>query len=113
VIEAMGERAARRYFQSAERFDSREALRLGLIHEYSELEALDERLAALITALCSVGPAAQAHSKRLIAALHGRSPSDPAVLEQTAQSIATVRAGEEARAGIAAFFARGKPPWAQ
>jgi methylglutaconyl-CoA hydratase len=113
VIEAIGERAARRYFQSGERFDAPEALRLGLIHECSEPDALDDRLAALITALCSVGPQAQAHSKRLIAALHGRSPSDPAVLEQTAASIATVRAGEEAREGIAAFFARRKPPWAQ
>jgi methylglutaconyl-CoA hydratase len=106
VIDAIGARAARRYFQTGERFDAPEALRLGLIHEHCAAEALDAQLAALLAALCSVGPGAQAHSKRLIAALHGRNPTDPAVLEQTAQSIAAVRAGEEARAGVAAFLAR-------
>jgi methylglutaconyl-CoA hydratase len=112
LIQAMGARAARRYFQTGERFDVHAALRLGLIHEHTQSDALDTQLASLLAALCSVGPAAAAHSKRLIAELHNRCPSDPEVLELTAQSIATVRAGAEAREGIAAFFARRKPRWA-
>ena len=36
---------------------------------------------------------------------------DPQVAEQTARSIAEVRAGDEAREGIAAFFAKRKPSW--
>jgi methylglutaconyl-CoA hydratase len=112
VIQAIGARAARRYFLTGERFDAREALRLGLIHEHSAAEALDTQLATLVTALCNVGPDAQAHSKRLIADLQGRSPVDATVLEMTAQSIATVRASAEAGEGIAAFFAKRKPRWA-
>jgi methylglutaconyl-CoA hydratase len=112
VIEAIGARAARRYFQTGERFDAPEALRLGLIHEYCDAEALDRQLAALLAALQQGAPLAQAHSKRLIADLQGRNPTDAALLEHTAESIAQVRAGQEARAGIAAFFARRKPPWA-
>jgi enoyl-CoA hydratase/carnithine racemase len=113
LIEAIGERAARRYFQTGERFDAPQALRLGLIHEHCDAEALDRQLAALLAALHEGAPLAQARSKRLIGALHGRSAADPEVLEHTAESIARVRAGQEAREGIAAFFARRKPPWAQ
>ena len=113
LIEAIGARAARRYFQSGERFDAPCALRLGLIHEHCAAAELDRQLAALCAALCSGAPAAQAHSKRLIAALQGRSARDETLLEQSAQDIAQIRAGEEAREGMAAFFARRKPHWAQ
>jgi methylglutaconyl-CoA hydratase len=111
VIAAIGERAARRYFQSGERFDANEALRIGLIHESVDADALDARLEELLEALRSAGPQAQAHCKRLLVSLRGHDPFDPLVLEQTARSIAEVRAGEEAREGIAAFFAKRKPSW--
>jgi methylglutaconyl-CoA hydratase len=111
VIAAIGERACRRYFQTAERFDADEALRLGLIHVVTEPAALDPRVAALLTALREAGPQAQSTSKRLIASLRGRNPVNDQVLEETAVSIATVRSGSEAQEGIAAFFAKRKPRW--
>jgi methylglutaconyl-CoA hydratase len=111
VIAAIGERAARRYFLSGERFDANEALRIGLIHEAVDADALDARLEQLLEALRSAGPQAQSHCKRLLASLRGHDAFDPLVLEQTARSIAEVRAGEEAREGIAAFFAKRKPSW--
>jgi len=94
VIAAIGERAARRYFLSGERFDTNEAV-----------------LGGLLDALRSAGPLAQAHCKRLLASLRGHDAFDPQVAEQTARSIAEVRAGAEAREGIAAFFAKRKPSW--
>jgi methylglutaconyl-CoA hydratase len=112
VIAAIGERAARRYFLSGERFDAGEALRIGLIHEAVDAAALDGRLHGLLESLHSAGPQAQAHCKRLLAALRGHDAFDPQVAEQTARSIAEVRAGAEAREGIAAFFAKRKPSWA-
>jgi methylglutaconyl-CoA hydratase len=112
VIGAIGERAARRYFLSGERFDANEALRIGLIHEAVDADALDLRLEQLLEALRSAGPQAQAHCKRLLASLRGHDAFDPQVAEQTARSIAEVRAGEEAREGMAAFFAKRKPSWA-
>jgi methylglutaconyl-CoA hydratase len=82
-------------------------VRLGLV----AAEELDGRLGGLVDALRSAGPQAQAHCKRLLASLRGHDPLDPLVLEQTARSIAEVRAGDEAREGIAAFFAKRKPNW--
>ena len=111
VLAAIGERAARRYFLSGERFDASEALRIGLIHEMVAPDELDGRLGGLVDALRSAGPVAQAHCKRLLASLRGHDALDPVVLEQTARSIAEVRAGDEAREGIAAFFAKRKPSW--
>lgn len=111
VVAAIGERPARRYFLSGERFDATEALRIGLIHEAVDADQLDGRLGGLLDALHAAGPTAQAHCKRLLASLRGKDPLDPEVAEQTARSIAEVRAGEEAREGIAAFFARRKPGW--
>jgi methylglutaconyl-CoA hydratase len=111
VIAAIGERAARRYFLSGERFDAHEALRIGLVHEAVGAEELDGRLGGLLDALRSAGPLAQAHCKRLLASLRGHDAFDPQVAEQTARSIAEVRAGAEAREGIAAFFAKRKPSW--
>src|SRR6202165_3339532 len=49
VIEAIGARAARRYFLSAERFGAEEARHLGLLHELvaeAELDAAVDRLVA-------------------------------------------------------------------
>ena len=111
VIGAIGERTARRYFLSGERFDADEALRIGLIHETVDGAELGARLDGLLADLRSAGPQAQAHCKRLLAALRGHDSFDPQVAEQTARSIAEVRAGAEAREGIAAFFAKRKPGW--
>lgn len=110
VIAAIGERAARRCFLTGERFDAAEAQRLGLVHELVDPEALDARLGALLQALREGAPQAQAHCKWLLGELRGRDPS-PDELEETARSLASIRAGAEAREGIAAFFGRRKPSW--
>jgi methylglutaconyl-CoA hydratase len=111
VIAAIGERAARRCFLTAARFDAAEARRLGLVHEVCEPGRLDERLNALVDELRLAGPQAQAHCKWLLGELRGRDPSLDEV-EETARSLASIRAGEEAREGIEAFFAHRKPSWA-
>jgi methylglutaconyl-CoA hydratase len=112
VMAAIGERAAGRFFLTGERFDSREALRVGLIHELAQADGLEAQVARVLEALHQCGPQAQAHCKQLMALLRGRDPSEPLVLEQTARSIADVRSGLEAREGIAAFLAKRKPGWA-
>ncbi|HWW19234.1 MAG TPA: enoyl-CoA hydratase/isomerase family protein [Steroidobacteraceae bacterium] len=111
VLNAIGERAAGRYFLTGERFDAHEALRIGLVHELVEADALDAQLAKMLDALRQSGPKAQAHCKELVALLRDRDPTEPLILEQTARSIADVRSGEEAREGIAAFLAKRKPGW--
>lgn len=113
LLSALGERVARRYVQTGERFDAREALRIGLLHDVVELSHLDARIEQLLAAIRAGAPRAQAHAKQLLASLRGCSPLDPQVRERTAQSIAEIRACAEAREGIAAFFDKRKAPWVE
>lgn len=109
VIRAIGARAARRYFLTAERFDAETALRLGLVHEVVPVEDLDATLDRLIGALQQGGPAAQAEAKALAAAVPHMTPE--AVFEYTADHIARLRSSEEAREGLAAFLEKRPPKW--
>jgi methylglutaconyl-CoA hydratase len=51
-------------------------------------------------------------SKRLVDEVAGR-PIDRGLLELTAHRIASTRVGEEGQAGVRAFLAKQRPPWAQ
>jgi methylglutaconyl-CoA hydratase len=110
VIAVIGERAARRYFLTAERFDAREAFRIGLVHEVVESSALDEAIARITAELLKGGPQAQAAAKRLIADV-SRRPMDDALAAETAKRIAEIRSGDEGREGVAAFLEKRKPDW--
>ncbi len=111
VIAAIGERAAHRYFLSAERFDAAEAFRLGLLHELApDDEAMDDRINDMATALLTCGPGAIAEAKQLIAAVSGQRIDD-AVVDETAQRIARVRASTEGREGVAAFLEKRRASW--
>ncbi|MCM0021173.1 MAG: enoyl-CoA hydratase/isomerase family protein [Tagaea sp.] len=110
VIRAMGARAARRYFLTAEIFDAAEARRLGLVHEVVPPDALDGALDALLAKLLAAGPTALAECKALIARV-AEGEIDAAMIADTAARIARVRVSPEGREGIAAFLAKRKPAW--
>ncbi|MFO1056810.1 MAG: enoyl-CoA hydratase-related protein [Dongiaceae bacterium] len=111
VVAAIGARAARRYFLTAERFDAAEAHRLGLVHRVVPAAELDAAVAAALGALAEGGPQAQRSAKELIAAVAAR-PVGPGIVEDTVQRIAAARAGAEGREGVAAFLEKRKPGWA-
>ena len=110
VIEAIGAGAARRYFLSAERFAATEALRIGLIHDLSPLSELDAKIDGLLNAMLLAGPCAQSEGKALIRAVAHR-PIDDAVIADTANRIASVRASPECKEGVAAFLEKRAPAW--
>jgi len=111
VIAAIGERAAHRYFLTAERFDSGEAYRLGLLHELAQSEEeMDDKINDLVTALLACSPNAVGEGKNLIAAVANRSIDSEVVID-TAQRIARVRASEEGREGVTAFLEKRKARW--
>jgi methylglutaconyl-CoA hydratase len=108
VAQAIGERAARRYFLTGERFDAKTAVELGLVTEISaDLPAAIGRFSEMLLA---GGPEAQAAAKKLIRRV-GRGTINAAMIDDTAERIARTRSGAEAREGIAAFFEKRRPLW--
>lgn len=110
VVNAVGPRQARRLALTASRIGAQEALQLGLVQQVVEAEVLDAAVQTCITELLAGGPQAQAEIKQLMAQLEV-GPITPQVRELTAQTIARVRTGEEARDGFAAFLAKQPAPW--
>jgi methylglutaconyl-CoA hydratase len=110
VIAAIGERQARRYFLSGERISAARALELGLVHEVTEPEQLDAKVNEIVGALLAGGPKSQSAAKDLIRAVANR-PITDAVVEDTAQRIANLRATPEANEGISAFLEKRAPAW--
>jgi methylglutaconyl-CoA hydratase len=110
VIAAIGRRAARRYFLTAERFSASQAMMLGLVNAVVPTGALAEEGAKLAGILCENGPQAIAEAKRLIAAVAGR-PIDAQLRSDTARRIAQQRASAEGREGVAAFLEKRRPRW--
>lgn len=110
VIRAMGERAANRYFLTAERFDAATALRLGLLHDVVPAERLHDEAESICRTLCANGPAAVQASKRLVRDFAGQ-PIDAALIADTVERIASCRSTDEAREGVAAFLEKREPSW--
>jgi methylglutaconyl-CoA hydratase len=110
VLRAMGTRAAQRYFLTAERFGAAEAHRIGIVHEVVAADALDATVDELVKALCNASPAAVRACKTLIADVAGRKIDD-ALIAQTVEGIARIRASEEGREGVQSFLQKRKPNW--
>jgi methylglutaconyl-CoA hydratase len=110
VIRALGQRAALRYFVTAESFDAYQAHRLGLVHEVVSAGALDEAVESTVRAIVNNGPNAVAESKRLVQEITDQPLSD-ALLADTAERIASIRASDEAREGVKAFLEKRRPRW--
>ncbi len=110
VVAAMGPGASRRFILTAERFSARQALDLGLVHEVVPADRLEETGQKVLDHLTQGGPRAQADAKDLVLSLAGR-PIDRALVEETAERIARIRVGEEAREGLAAFLEKRKAEW--
>ncbi|MBA6411534.1 enoyl-CoA hydratase/isomerase family protein [Parahaliea sp. F7430] len=110
VIRAIGERASRRYFISAERFDAVEALRLGLVSEVVPEASLDERVSQLASTICANGPLAIRAAKDLINSVAGQPLSKELIADSCAR-IAHIRVSPEGQEGLDAFLNKRKANW--
>lgn len=110
VIRAIGSRQASRYFLSAETISAATAQHIGLVHEVVQSSALDASVDELVRSLMSGGPHAQAAAKMLIRDVAGKAMSD-ALMQETAQRIASLRMDAEAREGLRAFLDKRSPDW--
>ncbi len=110
VIRAMGERAARRYFLTAERFDAHEARRIGMVHEVVAENALDQEVHKLAQSMLACSPHALDEAKRLVRDVSCE-PIDAELIADTVRRIAEVRSSEQGREGVQAFLNKRKPSW--
>ncbi len=112
AIRAIGERQARRFFLTGERFDAATAERIGLVHRAVAPDQLEPAVAGLADALLEGAPGAQAEAKLLVRKVTGRSDAgDAQAARETAGWIARLRAGVEGREGLRAFLEKRAPAW--
>src|SRR5258707_5300342 len=112
VLAAMGERAAHRYFLTAERFTAAEAYRIGFVQELARPEELDATVNSILGELVQGAPGAHAVTKDLIHTVATRR-IDPELMDDMATRIATARASAEGKEGVRAFLEKRKPAWLQ
>jgi len=114
VIDAIGARHARRLFQTAEVFDARFAEHIGLVHRVVPDVELDAAIDAELERLRAAGPVAVSEAKQLVQRIcHPDPKARRALDEENAALIARLRVSAEGQEGLAAFFAKRKPLWAQ
>ena len=111
VIARMGAARARRVFMSGRRFDAEEAVALGLLARAVAPEALDAAVEAEIAPYLAAAPGGVAEAKALVRNLGPR--IDEAAIAESIDALITRWESAEAAEGIAAFFERRKPRWAE
>jgi len=104
LLRALGPRQARRWLLSGEPFETKEAMRMGLVHAVAGAEDLDMAVERQVRHLLAGGPEALTVCKRLLEDLV---PTD----EGLAGALAACRIGAEAREGVAAFLEKRTPVW--
>ncbi len=110
VINAIGQREARRYFLTAEKFNANDAQKLGLIHEVFEPNQLNDATNKLIDTLLKNSPNALKLAKELIFNV-SNATTEQSVIEYTQELIAEVRVSPEGQEGLNAFFEKREPNW--
>lgn len=110
VVAAIGQRQARRYFLTAEKFDANQAREIGLVHQVFDSETLlDEAVNAKIEALLAAGPQALKATKQLIASVSADMQHvDDKLLGETAELIARLRTSQEGQERLSAFLSKNK-----
>lgn len=113
IIEAIGTRQARRYFQTGELFSAEKALLIGLIHEIAKDDTEREIVVnKILNNALKSAPQAMKMSKKLIFDYKDLPITDD-LRQDSAVKIATTRASDEAVEGLSAFFEKRKADWSE
>jgi methylglutaconyl-CoA hydratase len=110
VVQAIGERAAKRYALTAERFDGQRARELGLLAESYPAADLESQVEAWVANLLQNSPQAMRASKDLLREV-GSGELSPALRRYTENAIARLRVSAEGQEGLRAFLEKRQPNW--
>lgn len=108
IMQAIGIRAMRRYFLSAEKFSANEAWYLGLVHQVVKKEELFQHANILAEQILQNAPQAISSAKSLI---HHLNPISKEISQETANLLAKIRISKEGQEGLQAFLNKRKPIW--
>lgn len=111
LIQAVGPRMARQLLMHGGMFDSATALRIGLVDQVVEDDALDATVAALADELRRGAPSVQTLVKKLITEIDSM-PHDRAVADLIGEHVAVQCTTDDAIEGMSAFLNKRKPKWA-
>ena len=104
VLRRLGYSTSREKLLTGERFGGEEALRIGLVHKYSD--DLDSAVDEIVAKLLKGSPRAQKMSKELLAEVWDLPEEQQ--LERTARCIAEARASDDAKTRLQAFLNKRK-----
>lgn len=110
VVAAIGLKASRRYFQTAERFFADKAQQLGLVDEVVVEDELTDKVNTMITKLLANGSEARRQAKKLSLDVAFKT-IDENLLKDTSERIAAIRVSPEGQEGLTAFFEKRAPNW--
>jgi len=110
VVDAMGLKASRRYFQTAERFFADKAQQIGLVDEVVAPEVLTDEVNAMVATLLANGNQARRQAKKLSQDVAFQTIDDN-LLKDTSERIAAIRVSPEGQEGLTAFFEKRAPNW--
>jgi len=110
VVKAIGERAAKWLFMSADIFDARQAKELQLIQYCVSEEELLMYTLEYAHKMCLLAPIAIEQCKSLVAEISGQKITDQLVTH-TAALIAKKRVSTEGQRGLHAFLNKETPDW--
>jgi len=111
LIQAVGPRMARQLLMHGGMFDAATALRIGLVDQVVEDDALDTTVAALADELRRGAPSVQTLVKQLITEIDSM-PHDRAVADLIGEHVAVQCTTDDAIEGMSAFLNKRKPKWA-
>lgn len=110
VVQALGERQAKRYALTGERFDAAKAQQLGLIAECYPAEQWEAQIEHWVQLLLANGPQAMRASKDLLREV-GPGALTPALRRYCENSIARLRVSPEGQEGLQAFLEKRPAAW--
>jgi len=112
VVKAIGERAAKRYFVTAERFNARRAEQLGLISEIVATVDVQTKAMSIAQQITDNGPEAVISAKQIINDVVNQN-IDETLRTMTASRIADIRASVQGKEGVSAFLDKRQAKWSQ